>query len=88
MFMASDTSAEGSLDDGSTVSAPEGSGAASMAFAWFLKLMDGLVRSRAKTFGGTVVCPDAIFKDEEDVFVLPRGHVRRGPSEDEEDVLH
>ena len=58
--MASGPSAEGSSANGSTVAAPEGSGAALMASAGFLKSTDGLVRSRAKTFGGTVVRPDTI----------------------------
>jgi hypothetical protein len=58
--MASGPSVEGSLADGSTVAAPEDSGAAPMASAGLLKSTDGLVRLRAKTFGGTVVCPDAI----------------------------
>ena len=53
--MASDPSVEGSLADGSVVAAPEGLGAAPMASAGFLKSIDGLVRSRAKMFGGMVV---------------------------------
>ena len=58
--MASGSSVEGFLADGSTATAPEGSGAAPMDSAGFPKSRDGLARSRAKTFGGTVVRPDVI----------------------------
>ena len=58
--MASGSSVEGSLADGSTAAAPEGWGAAPVASAGFLKSMDGMAMSRVKTFGGTAVCLDAI----------------------------
>ena len=58
--MASGPSVEGSSADGPVVAAPEGPGATPTASAGFWKSTDGLARSRVKTFGGTVVRPDAI----------------------------
>jgi len=50
--MASDSLAEGFPTEGSADEGPDSAG--------FLKSTDGLARSRAKMFGGTVVRPDAI----------------------------